>query len=121
EEKHATVAIKSAATHFRSLYFADPPRAHAEAVYNKYRAGGVPTEGEYRQFQDYIFRVMVEQAGKLHLPMHFHSCVGIGDYFSLHNGNVLNLENVLRDARYKNVIFVLVHGGWAYETEAAVF
>lgn len=119
-QKRGGVAIKFEAAYFRSLYFSDPPRAHAEAVYNKYREGGVPTEGEYRQFQDYIFRVMVDQAGKLHLPMHFHSAIGIGDYFNLHNGNVLNLENVLRDARYKNTTFVLVHGGWPYEREAAL-
>jgi predicted TIM-barrel fold metal-dependent hydrolase len=52
--------------------------------------------------------------------MHFHSAVGIGDYFSLHNGNVLNLENVLRDPRYKDVTFVLIHGGWPYYREAAL-
>ena len=120
QQKHGGVAIKFEAAYFRSLTFGDPPRAHAEAVYNRYRAGGVPTPGEYTQFQDYIFRVMVDQAGKLHLPMHFHTAVGIGDYFSLHNGNVLNLENVVRDPRYKNVTFVLVHGGWPYEREAAL-
>jgi hypothetical protein len=120
QQKHGGVAIKFEAAYFRSLYFGDPPRAHAEAVYNKYRAGGVPTAGEYKQFQDYIFRVMVEQAGNLRLPMHFHSAIGIGDYFSLHNGNVLNLENVVRDPRYKNVTFVLIHGGWPYELEAAL-
>jgi uncharacterized protein len=120
QQKHAGVAIKFEAAYFRTLHFTDPPREHAEAIYNKYRAGGLPTPGEYREFQDYIFRVMVDQAGKLHLPMHFHSCVGIGDYFSLHNGNVLNLENVVRDQRYKNVTFVLIHGGWPYEREAAL-
>jgi hypothetical protein len=120
QQKHAGVAIKFEAAYFRTLYFTDPPRERAEAIYNKYRAGGVPAPGEYREFQDYIFRVMVDQAGKLHLPMHFHSCVGIGDYFSLRNGNVLNLENVVRDPRYKNVTFVLVHGGWPYEREAAL-
>ena len=119
-QKHGGVAIKFEAAYFRTLYFNDPPRAHAEAVYNKYREGGVPTEGEYRQFQDYLFRVMVVQAGELHLPMHFHSAIGIGDYFSLRNGNVLNLENVLRDARYKHTTFVLIHGGWPYEREAAL-
>ena len=120
QQKHGGVAIKFEAAYFRSLYFADPPREHAEAIYNKYRAGGVPTPGEYKQFQDYIFRVLVDQAGKLHLPVHIHSAVGIGDYFSLQNGNVLNLENVLRDPRYKNVNFVLLHGGWPYEREAAL-
>ena len=120
QQKHGGVAIKFEAAYFRSLSFGDPPRAHAAAVYEKYRSGGVPTLGEYTQFQDYIFRVMVDEAGKLKLPMHFHTAVGIGDYFSLHNGNVLNLENVVRDQRYKNVTFVLVHGGWPYEREAAL-
>lgn len=120
QQKHGGVAIKYEAAYFRSLYFRDPPREKAEAIYAKYHAGGVPSAEEYRVFQDYIFRVMVDQAGKLRLPMHFHSAVGIGDYFSLHNGNVLNLENVVRDARYKNVTFVLIHGGWPYEREAAL-
>jgi uncharacterized protein len=120
QRKHGGVAIKYEAAYFRSLHFSDPPREQAEAIYNKYRGGGVPTPAEYREFQDYIFRVMVDQAGKLHLPMHFHSAVGIGDYFSLRNGDVLNLENVLRDPRYRGVTFVLLHGGWPYEREAAL-
>ncbi len=119
-QKHGGVAMKFEAAYFRTLNFRDPPRARAEDIYNKYRTGGVPGAEEYRLFQDYIFRAMVEQAGKLHLPLHFHTCVGIGDYFSLRNGNVLNLENVLRDPRYKDVTFVLVHGGWPYEREAAL-
>jgi len=119
-QKYGGVAIKFEAAYFRSLYFSDPPRSQAEAIYANYRKGGVPNADEYRIFQDYVFRVIVDQAGKLHLPVHFHSCVGIGDYFSLRNGNVLNLENVLRDVRYKNVTFVLIHGGWPYEREAAL-
>jgi uncharacterized protein len=120
QQKHGGVAIKYEAAYFRSLHFSDPSREGAEALYSKYRAGGVPAPDEYREFQDYIFRVMVDQAGKLQLPMHFHSAVGIGDYFSLRNGDVLNLENVLRDPRYRNVTFVLLHGGWPYEREAAL-
>jgi hypothetical protein len=119
-QKRGGVAIKFEAAYFRTLHFSDPPREKAEALYNKYRAGGVPTPEEYRLFQDYVFRVIVDQAGKLHLPAHFHTCVGIGDYFNLRQGNVLNLENVVRDARYKNVTFVLIHGGWPYEREAAL-
>jgi len=114
------VAIKFEAAYFRTLYFTDPPRATAEAIYAKYHAGGVPSAEEYRVFQDYIFRVLIDQAEKLDLPVHFHSAVGIGDYFSLRQGNVLNLENVLRDPRYKNVKFVLLHGGWPYYKEAAL-
>ena len=113
-QKNGGVAMKFEAAYFRSLYFRDPPREKAEAVYAKYHAGGVPSEEDYRTFQDYIFRVLVDQAGKLNLSVHFHSAVGIGDYFSLRNGNPLNLENVLRDPRYAKVKFVLIHGGYPY-------
>ncbi|MGB4786621.1 MAG: amidohydrolase family protein [Candidatus Acidiferrum sp.] len=113
-QKKGGVAMKFEAAYFRSLHFADPTREKAEAIYSKFHAAGVPTAEEYRLFQDYIFRVLIDQAGKLKLPVHFHSAVGIGDYFSLRNGNPLNLENVLRDPRYSNVNFVLIHGGYPY-------
>jgi uncharacterized protein len=116
-QKKGGVAMKFEAAYFRSLYFTDPPRPAAGAIYAKYRAAGVPSDEEYRTFQDYVFRVLIDQAGKLNLPVHFHSAVGIGDYFSLTNGNPLHLENVLRDPRYKNVKFVLIHGGYPHTLE----
>jgi hypothetical protein len=120
QKKRGGVAMKFEAAYFRSLYFTDPPRATAAAIYDKYHGGGVPSAEEYNVFQDYIFRVLIDQAGKLNLPTHFHSAVGIGDYFSLRKGDVLNLENVLRDPRYKHQTFVLLHGGWPYYKEAAL-
>jgi hypothetical protein len=120
QNKRGGVAMKFEAAYFRSLYFTDPPRSTAAAIYATYHAGGVPSAEEYNVFQDYIFRVLIDQAGKLNLPTHFHSAVGIGDYFSLRKGDVLNLENVLRDPRYKNQAFVLLHGGWPYYKEAAL-
>jgi hypothetical protein len=113
-QKKGGVAVKFEAAYFRTLFFRDPPREKAEAIYAQFHAGGVPSEEDYRTFQDYIFRVLIDQAGKLKLPVHFHSAVGIGDYFSLRNGNPLNLENVLRDPRYSHVNFVLIHGGYPY-------
>jgi len=117
QKQQGGVAMKFEAAYFRSLYFSDPPRERAEAIYAKYHAGGVPAENEYRTFQDYIFRVLIDEAGELKLPVHFHSAVGIGDYFSLRNGNPLNLENMLRDPRYSKVNFVLIHGGYPYTLE----
>jgi|HubBroStandDraft_2_1064218.scaffolds.fasta_scaffold49832_2 hypothetical protein len=113
-QKKGGVAMKFEAAYFRSLYFRDPPREKAEAIYAKFHAGGVPNEEDYRTLQDYVFRVLIDEAGKLNLPVHFHSAVGIGDYFSLRNGNPLNLENVVRDPRYGKVKFVLIHGGYPY-------
>jgi hypothetical protein len=113
-QKKGGVAMKFEAAYFRTLLFRDPPREKAEAIYAQFRAGGAPSEDDYRTFQDYVFRVLIDQAGRLRLPVHFHSAVGIGDYFSLRNGHPLNLENVLRDPRYSNVNFVLIHGGYPY-------
>lgn len=116
-QKKGGVAMKFEAAYFRTLYFRDPPRDQAAAIYAKYHAGGVASEDDYRAFQDYIFRVLIDQAGKLNLSVHFHSAIGIGDYFSLRNGNPLNLENVLRDPRYAKTKFVLIHGGYPYTLE----
>jgi uncharacterized protein len=116
-KKKGGVAMKFEAAYFRSLYFSDPPRAQAQAIYDRYHAGGVPSEAEYRLFQDYIFRVLIDEAGKLGISVHFHSAVGIGDYFSLRQGNPLNLENVVRDPRYAKTNFVFLHGGYPYTLE----
>jgi len=116
-QKKGGVAMKFEVAYFRSLYFSDPPREKAETIYAKYHTGGTPSAEEYTVFQDYIFRLLVAEGGKLKLPLHFHSAVGIGDYFSLSNGNPLNLENVLRDPRYKSTNFVLIHGGYPHTLE----
>ena len=112
------IGMKFEAAYFRPLKFGDPPRAQAEATYRKYRTGGVPTADEYRTFQDFIFRYLVSEGGRLHLPVHIHTAVGIGDYFDITNGNIMNLENVLRDPRYKDVTWVMIHGGYPLEREA---
>ena len=116
-QKKGGIAEKFEAGYFRSLYFADPPRLAAAGVYQKYHSGGVPTPEEYKTFQDYVFRYLVTEGGRLRLPVHIHTAVGEGDYFSLRKGDVLNLENVVKDPRYLNTTFVLIHGGYPYFRE----
>jgi hypothetical protein len=119
DKQHGAVALKFEAPYFRSLVnITDPPREQAEAIYNKYHAGGVPTADEYRIFQDYIFRSLIAQAGPLHLEVHIHSAVGSGNYYHLSEGNAMDLENILRDPRYKDTIFVMIHGGFPYTAQS---
>jgi predicted TIM-barrel fold metal-dependent hydrolase len=118
EKAKGAIAIKFEAAYFRSLRFGDPALAEAQRVYDKYRFGGVPSEREYTVFQDYVFRRLIETAGRSKMAVHIHTAAGIGDYSSLAWGNVLNLENVLRDPRYEATKFVLLHGGYPYEKEA---
>ena len=116
--KKGGIAIKFEVAYFRPTTFGDPTRAEAEQIYEKYAAGGVPSEKEYRTFQDFIFRYLVLEGGRLHLPIHIHTAIGIGDYFNLSQSNIMNLESVLRDPRYASTTFVMIHGGYPLEREA---
>jgi uncharacterized protein len=117
-QKKGAIAMKFEVAYFRPTTFSDPPRSQAEEIYQRYVSGSVPTEQEYRTFQDYIFRYLVSLGGRFHLPVHIHTAVGIGDYFNLSQSNIMNLESVLRDPRYASTIFVMIHGGYPLEREA---
>lgn len=112
------VSIKFEIAYFRGLHFEDPSESTAAAVYGKYHAGGSPTAAEHAVFEDYLFRYLLREAGRLHLAVQIHTAVGAGDFYSVSKGNVLNLENVLRDPRYDNVNFVLLHGGYPFQEQA---
>ena len=117
-QKKGAIAQKFEVAYFRTTRFSDPTREQAEAIYQRFVGGGVPSEAEYRTFQDYIFRYLVREGGRLHLPVHIHSAVGIGDYFNLSESNIMNLENILRDPRYQSTTFVMIHGGYPYDRQS---
>jgi hypothetical protein len=115
---HGGVSIKFEIAYFRTLHFDDPPEAMAAGIYDRYHAEGKPTTAEHAAFEDFMFRYLLREAGRLHLAVQIHTAVGTGDFFSVTGGNVLNLENVLRDTRYGNVNFVLLHGGYPFQDQA---
>jgi hypothetical protein len=112
------VGLKFEIAYYRSLHFDDPEESRAAAVYAKHRAGGVPSGAEYRDFQDFVFRYLLREAGRLHLPVQIHTAVGGGDFYMVEESSVMGLENILRDPRYENVTFVLLHGGYPHQGEA---
>jgi len=116
--KRGGIAMKFEVAYFRPTTFSDPSSTQAEDIYQRYVVGGIPTEKEYRTFQDFIFRYLIQESGRLHLPVHVHTAVGIGDYFNLSQSNIMNLESVLRDPRYASTTFVMIHGGYPLEREA---
>jgi hypothetical protein len=112
------IAMKFEVAYFRPTTFGDPSREEVADLYHRYVNGGIPSEKEYLTFQDFIFRYLILEGGRLHLPVHIHTAVGIGDYFNLSKSNIMNLETVLRDPRYRSTIFVMIHGGYPLEREA---
>ncbi|MGA7930267.1 MAG: amidohydrolase family protein [Candidatus Sulfotelmatobacter sp.] len=117
-QKKGGIAMKFEVAYFRPTTFSDPTREQAEYIYRQYASGGIPSEKEYRTFQDYIFRFLVIQGGRLNLPVHIHTAAGIGNYFNFSQSNIMNLESVLRDPRYQSTTFVMIHGGYPLEREA---
>jgi hypothetical protein len=117
-QKKGGIAMKFEVAYFRPTTFSDPTREQAEDIYRQYASGGVPSEKDYRTFQDYIFRFLVNLGGRLNLPVHIHTAAGIGNYFNFSQSNIMNLESVLRDPRYLSTTFVMIHGGYPLEREA---
>ncbi len=117
-QKNGGIAMKFEVAYFRPTHFSDPTEQQASTLYDKYRKGGVPSWQEYLTFQDFIFRYLVKEGGRLHLPVHIHSAVGIGDYFNISESNIMNLEDMLRDPRYASTTWVMIHGGYPLEREA---
>ncbi len=105
------VAVKFEAAYLRSLDFGAASEAEAARIYERYAGGNQPDTAEYRHLQDYLFRYVAREAGRLGMPVHIHTGAGCGSYFSLRGANPLLLEPVLNDPSLRQTNFVLLHGG----------
>jgi predicted TIM-barrel fold metal-dependent hydrolase len=111
QKQNGAVAIKFEAAYLRSLDFEPESDEDAATIYLKYSGGGTPSKSEYLHLQDYLFRTIAREAGRLGLPVHIHTGAGCGGYFELHGSNPLLLESVLDDPTLRKTTFVLLHGG----------
>ena len=119
QKKGGAIAVKFVAAYYRSLEFGPSTGTEARAVYAKYRAAGEPSPAEYKKFQDFVFRYMVREAGRLGLAVHIHTGGGCGHFFNLRTGNPILLEPVVNDPAFRKTNFVLIHGGYPYTAETA--
>lgn len=108
QKQNGAVAVKFEAAYLRSLDFARADSVAAASTYAQFINGGVPEKSAYTNLQNYIFRYIAAQAGRLQMPVHIHTGFGCGGYFELSGANPLLLESVL-DLRNTN--FVVLHGG----------
>ena len=111
------VAIKFEAAYLRPLDFDSPNVAIARAVYAKYVSAGSPSAAEYKVLQDYLFRVICREAGRLGMAVQVHVLEGFGGFYSARGAQPHQLESVLNDSTLRATTFVLVHGGWPFVDE----
>lgn len=111
QRKAGAVAIKFEAAYLRSLDFEPAAKERAAQVYARWVRAGAPTGADYTALQDYLFRYIAAEAGRLRMPVHIHTGFGCGSYFKLAGSNPLLLESVLDDPALRKTNFVLLHGG----------
>jgi len=106
------VAIKFEAAYLRPLDFDDPDQAAAGRVYAKYARGGVPTRAEYKTLEDYLFRAISGEAGRLGMAVQIHVLETFGGFYSAAGSAPHLLEPAFNDSTLRGTKFVIVHGGW---------
>jgi uncharacterized protein len=111
------VAVKFEAAYLRPLDFGNPPLAAAAAIYARYVRGGTPTHAEYKTLQDFIFRYIARDAGRIGLAVHIHCMYLAGGFYRVSGSRPMQLEDVFNDSTLRHTQFVLLHGGWPFVGE----
>jgi hypothetical protein len=118
QRQGGAVAVKFEAAYLRALDFSDVPAPAGSAVYAKYAAGGIPPDGDYKALQDYLFRYIAREAGRLGMAVHIHSFEGAGNFFGTAGADPLLLEPVFNDPALRQTQFVIIHGGGVHAAHA---
>jgi uncharacterized protein len=113
------VALKFELAYLRDLRIGNPQRENADRVYSIYAQSSEPTPEEYKILQDYVFRHIAVEAGRLGLPVHIHSSIGAGSYFRAANADPLALEPLFNDPTLRKTRFAMLHGAWPFAPQAA--
>ena len=112
------VAEKFEIAYLRGFDFTNPTLDEAERIYTKWVGQAQPDPAEYKVLQDYLFRYIAGECGRLGMVVHLHAMAGGGAYFGVSGANPLLLESVFDDPRLRKTRFVLLHGGWPFVREA---
>jgi uncharacterized protein len=110
--RDSAVAVKFEAAYLRPLDFGASSEAQARATYARYASGGVPDHASYKNLQDYLFRYVAREAGRLGMAVHIHVLAGLGSYYLLAGSEPYNLEPTFNDPELRGTNFVFLHGGW---------
>ena len=119
QRKGGCIAVKFEAAYLRKLDFDDPDAAMAHAVYAKYVGSGAPAHAEYKSLQDFLFRTIAREAGRLGMAVHIHAFEGVGSAYKIAGSDPLLLEPALNDSTLRGTNFVIVHGGGIYASHTA--
>jgi predicted TIM-barrel fold metal-dependent hydrolase len=81
--------------------------------------GGEPPPSEYEPLQDFLFRYICREAGRIGLVVHIHVFEGAGGSYVQSGSHPLLLDSVFNDPTLRNSKFVIVHGGYPFTKSVA--
>jgi len=110
------VGMKTARAYTSGLLVSDPSVQEARTAFARKRD---MTEADFRVVHDYAFRHALLACKRNGLPVVIHTGFQIWGHANLSQANPLLLHNLLIDPRYKDLTFVLLHGGNPYIGETA--
>ncbi len=114
-KKGGAIGEKFEMAYLRSLAVGNPSRAEAERVWK----AAATHPADYRILQDFLFRYIAAECGRLGMAVHIHTGMGGGGYFDMAGSNPAHLETLFNDPALRKTNFVMLHGGWPYSREAA--
>jgi hypothetical protein len=118
QRKGGCVAVKFEAALLRSLDFEEVQAPAAGRIYARYAAGGEPSHAEYKALQDFLFRAIAREAGRLGMAVHLHAFEGPGNFYRAAGSDPLLLEPVFNDPSLRQTNFVIIHGGGVFASHA---
>ncbi|PYO73195.1 MAG: amidohydrolase [Gemmatimonadetes bacterium] len=118
QRRDGCVAVKFEAAYLRALDFDDASEASVRPVYARYAAAGVPQHAQYKALQDFLFRYIAREAGRLGMAVHIHSLEGGGGFYRAAGSDPFLLESAFNDSTLRGTNFVIIHGGGVFAPHA---
>lgn len=119
QKRNGALAVKFEAAYLRKLDFDEADSGAARRIYARYVRGGEPSATDYKTLQDFLFRYVAREAGRLGLAVHIHAISGAGAYYKQSGSNPLLLESAFNDPALRKTNFVIIHGGYPFTKETA--
>lgn len=114
--KEGITVIKNSVAYFRTLYFEDVPKAEAERVFLKImNSQSALSMATVQPLSDYMMHRLLDLAAEKDIPVQIHTGLQAGDGNFITNSNPALLSNLF--IKYRNVRFILFHGGYPYGGE----
>jgi uncharacterized protein len=114
QKRDGAVAVKFEIAYLRALDLYEASKSDAARVYERWVKRGEPPPADYKLLQDFLFRYVSREAGRLGMVVHIHVFDGGGGSYVQSGSNPALLDSVFNDPSLRKSNFVIVHGGYPH-------